>query len=89
MDHACRQLTGKKLHVGQHQSQICDELGVSRSLVFKIKKLQDCLPGPHTRARGRSKQTVRTFAAVQTAMAENPQGSISSWQDIIRWTQRL
>jgi methylphosphotriester-DNA--protein-cysteine methyltransferase len=50
------------------------------SVVLKIKKLQDdsqdLRPGP----RGRSKQTVWTttaIAAVQAAMAENPQRSMS------------
>ncbi len=41
MDHACRQLIAKKLRAAQHHRHICSELRVSRSLVFKIKKLQD------------------------------------------------
>ncbi len=76
MDHACRQLIGKKLHAGQQHSQICDELGVSMSLVFKIEKLQDDGQDLSPLPRGGSKQTVWTttaIAAVQAAVAENPQ----------------
>jgi transposase-like protein len=79
MDHACCQLITKKLHAGHHHCQICSELGVSRSVFFKIKKLQDDSQDLTPRPRGGSKRTVRTVAAiakVQRAMAANPQRSI-------------
>ncbi len=70
------QFIGTKLHAGQQHSKICEDLGVSRSLVFKIKKLlddgQDLLSWP----RDGNKQTVwanAAIATVQVAVAENPQ----------------
>jgi hypothetical protein len=41
MDHVCRQLTGQKLCAGQHHAMICEDLGVRKCLVLKIKKLLD------------------------------------------------
>jgi hypothetical protein len=79
MDHACRQLIAKKLRAGQYHRHICSELGVCRSLVFKIKKLQDDRQYLTPRPRGGSKRTVRTVAAIARvwrAVAANPQRSI-------------
>jgi hypothetical protein len=79
MDHAYRQLIAKKLHAGKHHRQICSELGVSRSLVFKIKKLEDHGQDLTPRLQGGSKRTVQTVAAiarVRRAVAANPPRSV-------------
>jgi hypothetical protein len=79
MDHACCQLIAKKLHAGQYHRHICRELGICRSLVFKIKKLQDDGQDLTPQPLGGSKRTVRTVAAiarVRRAVATNPQRSI-------------
>jgi hypothetical protein len=79
MDHACRQLLARKLHADQHHRHICSELGVSRSLVFKIKKLQDHGQDLTPWQRSGSKRTIRTVAAIARvwqAVAANTQRSI-------------
>ncbi len=75
------QFIGMKLHAGQQHSKICEDLGVSRSLVCKINKIlddgQDLISWP----RDGSKQTVwanAAIATVQVAVAENPQQN--KWQ---------
>ncbi len=41
VDHTCHQLIAQKLSTGQHHTKISEDLSISRSLVFKVKKLLD------------------------------------------------
>jgi hypothetical protein len=72
-------IIAKELRAGKHHREICSELGVSRSLVFKIKKLEDHGQDLTPRPRGGSKRTVQTVAAIARvwrAVATNPQRNV-------------
>jgi hypothetical protein len=85
MDHACCQLIDKKLHAGQHHNQICDELGVSGSLVLKSKSSRmTARTSRHSRETEVSVQTTTAIATVQAAVAEILGEALGSRQGITR-----
>ncbi len=60
MDQTCHQLIAQKLQMRQHNTMICEGVGVSRNLVFKVKKLLD--DGLHLMPQLRGRQWVKILS---------------------------
>jgi transposase len=79
MDQAKRQLVAEKLRAGESVPNICQLLGVSRPLVYKVKALvrdgKDLSTKPRS-GRPRTVSTPRRIAAVNADITRNPRQSV-------------
>jgi hypothetical protein len=69
----CCQLIAQKLRMEQHPTKICEDLGVSRSLVIKIKKLLD--EGSEPNATANKWKEARGTKIHPVVMVSNPNPS--------------
>jgi AraC-like DNA-binding protein len=84
MEYAKRQIIAEKLRAGEAVANICQQLRVSRRLVFKVKALVrdgKALTTLPRSGRPRSVRTPRQIAAVRAAIARNPRKSINQLAD--------